>query len=465
MKSARLSFLILLLAFTPSQALSAAHKPNIVVFLSDDHTLRDASLYGSTEISTPNMDRVAALGMTFNRAYVASPSCGPSRASLLTGLYPASHGAEPNHVYPGTLDKPKKLPAYLKALGYEVVSFGKVGHYKQTADYGFDLAQDFSYANREAIDNGVKWLQKRTSTQPLCIFVGTNWPHVPWPEDSTEFPPANVQIPPTQVDTPNTRAFRSRYLAAVRNMDNDFGKVYDAAAAKFGKDFFFLHTSDHGAQLPFAKWNLYEDGTRTPFMVVWPGEIQPATRSDAMVQWIDILPTLVEVAGGKPPADLDGSSILLALRGKTTAHRNSIFTTHSGDGKVNAYPMRAVRSDDGWKYIHNLHPEFLYTSHITGQREYWFSWVGKARTDKNAAQRVRAYQYRPPAELYDLNNDPWELNNLVANPAHAARIAKLSGQLDEWMRQTGDTKSVFGPPTYPPAPSGERSQQPPAAKP
>ncbi len=89
----------------------------------------------------------------------------------------------------------------------------------------------------------------------------------------------------------------------------------------------------------------------------------------------------------------------------------------------------------------------------------------KARTDDHAAQRVRAHQYRPPAELYDLNNDPWELNNLVAHPAYTARIAKLSGQLEEWMRQTGDKQSVFGPPTYPPSTERDPSPKPPAAKP
>ncbi|MEQ9066130.1 MAG: sulfatase-like hydrolase/transferase, partial [Gimesia chilikensis] len=105
-------------------------RPDMVIFLSDDHTWRDSSVYGSPDIKTPNMDRLAAQGMTFNNAFVASPSCAPSRAALLTGLYPAHNGAEPNHTRPRV--EIKKLPAYLQELGYEVVSFGKVGHYKQT---------------------------------------------------------------------------------------------------------------------------------------------------------------------------------------------------------------------------------------------------------------------------------------------------------------------------------------------
>ena len=106
------------------------------MFLTDDHSLRDSSVYGAKDVRTPNMDRVAAAGLAFDRAFVASPSCAPSRAALLTGLMPARNGAEANHSKPRA--EIRKLPSYLKDLGYEVVSFGKVSHYQHTGDYGFD---------------------------------------------------------------------------------------------------------------------------------------------------------------------------------------------------------------------------------------------------------------------------------------------------------------------------------------
>jgi hypothetical protein len=117
--------------------ISAAENPDMVVFLSDDHTWRDSSVYGSPDINTPNMQRLANAGMTFNHAFVASPSCAPSRAALLTGLFPANNGAEPNHSRPHA--DLKKLPAYLQDVGYEVVSFGKVGHYAQTVSTSPDI--------------------------------------------------------------------------------------------------------------------------------------------------------------------------------------------------------------------------------------------------------------------------------------------------------------------------------------
>ena len=310
----RAAFLVLLLfAITASAAVKSAggaeaSRPGMVIFLSDDHTWRDSSVYGSPDIKTPNMQRLANAGMTFDNAFVPSPSCAPSRAALLTGIYPARNGAEPNHSRPHA--DLKKLPAYLQELGYEVASFGKVGHYRQTPEYGFDIAKHFGYHDDVAVDEAIKWLRNRESDKPLCLFVGTNWPHVPWPDDVSGIDGDKLVVPPNHVDTPTSRQWRARYVAAIRTMDIELGKVYDAAREALGEDVFFLHTSDHGAQWPFGKWNLYDDGIRTPMIVSWPGRIANCKRSDAMVSWIDVLPTLLEVAGEQAPNKIDGRSFL-----------------------------------------------------------------------------------------------------------------------------------------------------------
>ncbi len=140
---------------------AAPARPNLVVFLSDDHSLLDSTVYGAKDIRTPQMQRLAAAGMTLDRAFVASPSCAPSRAALLTGRMPVRNGAEANHSKPRA--EIKKLPAYLKELGYEVVSFGKVGHYAQTPEYGFDLARHCGYHEDIAIPNAIEWLNNRRS--------------------------------------------------------------------------------------------------------------------------------------------------------------------------------------------------------------------------------------------------------------------------------------------------------------
>ncbi len=444
-------FLLVLLAcvgcLASRSVASAAERPDIVVFLSDDHTWRDSSVYGSDEIETPNMARVAAAGMTFDQAFVASPACAPSRAALLTGLYPANNGAEPNHSRPRA--DIKKLPAYLQQLGYEVVSFGKVGHYKQTTEYGFDLAQNFNYHEDTAVPNALKWLRERDDSRPLCLFVGTNWPHVPWPEQTGEFNANNVQVPSHHVDTPQTRAARAKYLAAVRIMDTELGQVFDLAREELGNDTFFLHTSDHGAQWPFGKWNLYEEGIRTPLIVSWPGQVQPNTRSDAMVSWIDILPTLVDVAGGEPPSAIDGRSFLPVLSGQQNKHRDVILTTHSGDGDKNIFPIRSARTSDRWKYIRNLHPEFRFTSHVTeiaGRAGYWESWVEQALHSSQAKSKVQRYLQRPAEELYYLADDPYEQNNMISDPSQSERVAALRAAVDQWTAQTHDTLAYYNAP-------------------
>ncbi|MDF1852435.1 MAG: sulfatase-like hydrolase/transferase [Verrucomicrobiales bacterium] len=424
----------------------AADRPDIVVFLSDDHTWRDSSVYGSTEIETPHMARLAKAGMTFDRAFVASPSCAPSRAALLTGLYPANNGAEPNHSRPDA--DIRKLPAYLQELGYEVVSFGKVGHYAQTPEYGFDLARHFGYHEDIAIPKALEWLRERNSDQPLCLFVGSNWPHVPWPK-KTEFDPAKLQVPPTHVDNPTTREWRAKYLAAVRKMDDELGQIYDLAREKLGEDTFFLHTSDHGAQWPFAKWNLYDDGIRTPLIVSWAGRIEAGKRTDAMVSWIDILPTLLEAAGGEAPEDIDGRSFLPVLEGTAESHRDVILTTHSGDGSNNVYPIRSALTADGWKYIRNLRPDLRFNSHATrnsGDGGYWDSWVESAVDSPGARNNVRRYQQRPAEELYRVTDDRWEMKNLIDDPSQAERVGELRKTVDAWMAETGDPQEIYGTP-------------------
>jgi len=425
-----------------------AKRPNLVIFLTDDHSQLDSSVYGATDVKTPNMERVAKAGLVFDRAFVASPSCAPSRAAMLTGLVPPRNGAEPNHARPRA--EIKKLPAYLQELGYEVVAFGKVGHYQQTSEYGFDLSAHHKYHEDICVSAGIEWLRARQSTKPLCLFIGTNWPHVPWPGDTEAPAPAAVKIPVTHVDTVATREMRARYYAAVSRMDTELGQVYDAAREVLGPGTFFLTSSDNGAQWPFAKWNCYEAGVRTPMIAVWPGKIAPGQRTAAMVSWIDILPTLVEVAGGTPPAGLDGRSFAGVLRDPSSAHRDRIFATHSADQKMNIYPIRSVRTAD-WKYIRNLHPEFEFTTHIDLGKPvdgagYFASWVELAKTDPVAASVVKRYHERALEELYDLRTDPNELTNLAARPEHTARLAALRVELDAWMKANGDTGRVYGEP-------------------
>ena len=345
-----------------------------------------------------------------------------------------------NHEPP--LQHVKKLPAYLKELGYEVVAFGKVAHYKQGQQYGFELVRHDGFHDDECVVAAVEFLKQRDVRTPLCLLVGTNWPHVPWPEAKTGVDLKAFEPPSTHVDTTETRRWRARYAAAVERFDDDLGQLYDAAFKYLGSNTLFLSSSDHGAQWPFGKWNLYDAGIRVPFVAVWPGVVEANRESGAMISLVDVLPTLVEAAGGTPPRQIDGRSFKDILTGNSDKLRESIFATHSGDGTMNRYPMRSVRTRD-WKYIRNLWPETGYTTHIDlgkaiDGNEYWNSWIEKAKTDTKTAAVISRYHRRPPEELYDVRTDPVEQHNLAAHPDSTAVLSEMRAQLDVWMESQGD---------------------------
>ena len=429
----RLSFAFLLLACSP--ALLANELPNLVVFLSDDMGRVDSSVYGSPDARTPTMEKLASNGMTFDQAYVASPSCCPNRFSLLTGLMPARHGAHANHseVYPGT----KFLFPILDELGYTVASFGKVAHGTREFD-GLDFhsrsPRNMSVAVRE-------WLASVQLEEPVCLLVGDRRPHVAWSKESI-YDPAEVHLPDYLVDTPETRSHWARYLTDITGMDKEIDRIHNIATELFGDDFLFLFTSDHGGQWPRGKWNLYETGVRIPLIVSWPGRIAKGGRTDAMVSWVDIVPTLIDAAGGSVPGDIDGRSFLPILDGDGLTHRERMFTTHTGDKIMNIFPIRSVRIGK-YKYIHNLRADSYFTNHSDRLRKdgagaFWDEWDEAAKGDPKAAAIIRDYYTREDFELFDLDEDPSEYNNLAWNPEYRDVMVEMQKELADWAKSQGD---------------------------
>lgn len=426
--------------------LSAGEKPNLVVFLSDDHGQLDSTPYGARDVRTPNMQKLADAGCVFTHAFVASPSCAPSRAAMLTGLMPARNGAEANHSF--KKDTVASLPEELRKRGYQTAAFGKVAHNEKDARrHGFDHV-DKNHASKVVED----FLAKRDRSKPLALFVGTPEPHVPWAKIDG-YDPAKINLPLTSVDTPLTRRFRCRYYTDVTKADTELGEIHALSRKFLGESSLFLYTSDHGAQWPFGKWNLYDAGIRVPLIVEWPGVVKPGGKTDAQVQWIDLLPTLIDIAGGTVPKEIEGKSFKDILTGKSNTHRDRIFATHSGDGDMNVTPMRCLRKD-GFKYILNLYPNHEYGTHIdrgpVPDRDgvpYWESWVEASKKSLGAAEVVQRYRERPAEELYDLRVDPHEMTNLANEAKHQDRLVGMREELERWMTAQGDSKKYFGKPT------------------
>lgn len=427
-------------------------QPNLVLFLSDDHGYFDSPPYGSKVVRTPALQELANEGMLFTHAFTTSPCCVPSRASLMSSLHNMRNGVIGNHqeMKPGI----RTMPSYLKALGYRVAHFGK-SHFQPKENYpdwewvpsninGGPLNQDLDTSAVE------QWLAARKDkSQPVALFVNCHSPHVFW-EPNSGYDPAHVELPPTFVDNLETRQWRCRYYTDISKMDAQLVQVRASVKRHLPQNTIFLYTSDNGSQWPFAKWNLYDAGLRMPFVLSWPGVVPAGTRSSALLSFLDILPTFVELAGGKPPAGIDGESFVPVIRGKTKQHREEIYALHTGDKNMNVYPHRCVRTQR-FKYILNLHPEFKYTTHIdlAGNRDgkgFYDTWVEQAKTDPKAAAILKRYHQRPAEELYDTEQDPHETNNLAADPHHAKTLAALRTKLKAWMKSQNDTGEVQGQP-------------------
>lgn len=430
-------------------------QPNLVLFLSDDHGYFDSPVYGARDVRTPAMEQLARDGMAFDAMFAGSPTCVPSRAVIMSGLLPARNGALPNHsgLAPGV----RTLPAYLAALGYEVVHFGK-GHFQPAANYS-GWTNVPSETKRGPLTSDLetgaveRWLSERAGAlarNPVCMVVCSHSPHVYWRENKT-YDPRTISLPPTFVDTPETRSERAKYYSDVSFADQQLGEVYEACRSHLSSNTLFIYTSDNGPQWPFAKWSLYDAGIRLPFLAAWPGTIRPGSRSGALISFADILPTFIELAGGKPPAGIDGKSFARVLTGRSRRHREEIYAAHSGDRDFNVYPMRCVRTSR-FKYIRNLHPEFKYTTHIDvagpdDGRIYFDSWVARAKVNASAAAVVQRYHARPSEELYDVVADPHEMENLAGSAKYLDILSDLRGRLSSWMKSQRDEGQVFGRPT------------------
>jgi arylsulfatase A-like enzyme len=450
-RSSRRSFLAANAAMLMGQT---AAKPDIVFFLSDDHGFFDSTVYGSKVVRTPHMQALADDGMTFTGAFTGSPTCVPSRSIIMSGLMPARNGALPNHsgLAPGVAT----LPTFLRRAGYRVAHFGK-GHFQPKQNYP-DLEWIPSEIRRgpltsdldtSAVEAWVKQRQKSGDAQPVCMFVNSHSPHVYW-APNRGYREDNVELPPSFVDTPETREERTKYYTDISLADQQLGEIRAMTKRLLGRNTLFIYTSDNGAQWPFAKWSLYDAGIHMPMIAAWPGVIRPGTRASAMISFCDILPTLVEIAGGAIPEGIDGRSFLHVFKG-LDRHRDQIFAAHSGDRDWNVFPTRCVRTAQ-FKYILNLHPEFKYTTHIDKAggrdgRDYFESWVKRGQSDPSAAAVVRRYHDHPAEELYDVTEDPHELRNLAGQNQHKAILDDLRARVRRWMREQGDEGTVFGNPT------------------
>lgn len=430
---------------TAAAGSASEERPNVIIIMGDDATHSDLPLYGGSNVQTPHIDRLASQGLTFNHAYLAMSMCQPCRAELYTGLYPMRNGCCWNHsaCRAGT----ESIVHHMGDLGYRVGIAGKV-HVTPRRSFPFERVPGCERGcvsqTAKADMSGIREFMGRDREQPFCLAVGLVVPHVPWTVgDADHFRPKKLELPPYLADTEQTRKDFARYLAEIEVLDNQVGKVLKTLEETGqAENTIVIFTSEQGAQFPGCKWTNWDQGVHTAFVVRWPGRVQAGRRTDAMIQYADVLPTVLEAAGGDPESkDYDGSSFLPVLLGRADEHREFAYFMHNNVPEGPPYPIRSVRTRE-YHYIRNLTPDATYIEkHMMGRPEhnpYWRTWMFESWNDQHTYDMVHRYMHRPAEELYRNAGDPHELKNLAEDPQHASAKKRLSAELDRWMQAQKD---------------------------
>jgi uncharacterized sulfatase len=442
----RLLPLLLVLA----SCLHAREAPNILVIMADDCTYNDLPIYGGQNAKTPNIDKLAKESLVFNRAYLTEAMCQPCRAELFSGQYPMRNGCAWNHS--ASRDSVTSMPQHLAPLGYRVGLAGKV-HVKPKKAFPFEEVKGFDTncvrnPTRPHQLEGLVEFMERDRKKPFCLVVALVEPHIPWVMgDASQYPPAKLKLPPNIADTVRTRQDFAAYLAEITYMDGQVGEILRTLEDSGRmKDTLVLFTSEQGSQFPGCKWTNWDTGVHTALIARWPGRIEAGRRTDAVVHYADILPTVLALAGGDGSRHVyDGRSFAGVLLGKEARHREYAYGLHNNIPEGPRYPVRTV-TDGQWRYIRNLLPGEIYIEkHLMGMKgtgalnnPYWATWVRDSWNNPHTYKVVRRYMRRPAEQLYHTSQDRYEMDNLAGDPAFAAIKARLSAELDRWMKEQGD---------------------------
>lgn len=436
-------------------AAEPAARPNVLLIVSEDNGPQ-FGCYADNTVPTPHVDRLAASGTRFSRAFVTQAVCSPSRGSILTGLYPHQNGqiGLATHQFTMVRNWPT-LPGLMQAAGYRTGLIGKL-HVLPEDAFAFDWRwadpQLISFAHRDVRQTAEKAAEFiRQNDRPFFLAVNYADAHLPFLPQDTGLPArpltaAEVRTPAAVgVDTPRLREHAANYYNCLSRLDTGIGMLLEQLAATGrDKNTLVIYLGDHGPQFARGKVTCYEFGLRIPLIVRWPGKVVAGVR-DELVSTVDLLPTILDAVGANLPEHLPGRSLLPLLRGERTAWREHLFcewnSSHPHPAPSLLCPERSVR-DDRYKLIHRLHPgaphpcERYYTTQAlvkTGPTEDEIAAGGPL-----VRQAYKTWRSAPEFELYDLEQDPHEFVNLAERPDLARVRSRLLAALTRWRTDTND---------------------------
>lgn len=433
-------------------------RPNILFCIADDWGWPHAGAYGDSAVKTPAFDRLAREGVLFERAFVSSPSCTPSRNAILTGqdFWRLKEGAN----LWSTLDV--NIPVYpllLEKAGYFTGSWRK--------SWGPGNLVPGGYVNHKPAGKEYKkgfeaFLEERPADQPFCFWLGASDPHRGYEKGSGAASGINVKavkVPGFYPDVEEIRSDLADYYFEVQRFDADIAAALKLLERKGELDnTIIIVTGDHGMPFPRCKANLYDMGTRVPLVIRWGNNLKKGARLNDFVSFTDMAPTFLELAGVPVPREMTGRSLKpLLLRDQNEKYNTRDFIVFGRERHTPAqakpsndgYPARAIRTDD-FLYIHNLlpqrwpagvpegatHPSDRFADADDGPTKAFLI------DHKNSYRKYYDLSFgpRPEEELYDVKNDPFQLVNLAGQQKYQSVKKTLSAELRKYLENTKDPR-------------------------
>ena len=444
-------------------------RPDILFCMADDWGWPHAGAYGDKGIRTPSFDRIAAEGIRFEHVYVSSPSCTPSRNALITGKYHWQLGPGAN-LHSTLPVEHESFVHLLRDNGYitgqsPAKTWGP-GKVKSWADHHGDHPATETYKTFE------EFLEKpEASTQPFFFWLATGDPHRPYKSESgvaDGVDLAKVHLFPHFPDAPVVRSDVADYYFEVQRWDRMVGN----AIAQLEKrdrlnNTIIIMTGDHGMPFPRCKSNIYDSGMRVPFAMRWGSRIKPGRTVADFISMVDVAPTLLQVAGVRPQRSMTGRSFAPLLFEEKSGRLDPEGRPDVVFGKERhvpsqekpdrgGYPCRGLRTAE-FLMIHNFTPDRWPAGSpnfkLTNYPRQWFAdcdagptktyiYINRERDDQHRRAFELCFGKRPEFELYDLQKDPGQINNVAGFPGYAKQLAALTIRLEERLKSTGDPRAT-----------------------
>ncbi len=480
MKNLTISLACVAYMLSAMASVSSAELPNILFCISDDQSYWHTGANGDQVVETPAFDRVAREGIRFTQAYCDAPTCGPSRSAILTGQH-IWRLEEAGNIHSTLPARFATYPAMLQQRGYVTGFTGKGwspgrlepgGRTENPAgkDYGRHRLQvpKPGIANKDYAANFSDFIEQRPDDAPFCFWLGTHEPHrgyQPGAGLAAGKDPSKVVVPQSLPDTPVVRSDILDYYTEVEHFDQMVERALNLLEQRGELDnTIVVVTSDHGMPFPRAKASLYDTGTRVPLAIRWKNGIQnPGRVSNDFVNLSDLAPTFLAIAGLPQPSEMTGQSLLNILKDdqsnpqRNRDHALIAMERHDGCRKGGkGYPCRAIRTSR-FLFILNHEPSRWPSGDPDPSvcaRAIPYGEIDTSPTKtlmmmKNDDARMQklnqlAFGFRPAEELYDLKNDPWQLDNVANDPDYSAELNRLRERLTQRLIETKDPRQIGG---------------------